>query len=238
MGARLPLMMGACFTATVTVLGLGYAVVKPRPQVANQVASAMGPEKMAYAGSCTTIVTDPKPPLNVRSSPVVAPDNVVGQVGNGTVLAVTGQDQRWLKIQSPQPGWVHRDLTATVCGGDQAMAPAQSKPANVQVFEKAQSRFQDGDLKAAVALMGTIESEDPLYPQAQKALKEMPQQWQRAEALYKTARRSAQARQWDQVVDTVAQMPDIRHWRQQLTPIVREAIAQEHGSTVAVRPSR
>jgi Bacterial SH3 domain len=238
MGARLPLIMGACFTATVTVLGLGYAVVKPRPPVANQIASAMGPEKMAYAGTCKTIVTDPKPPLNVRSSPVVASDNVVGKVGNGTVLAVTGQDQSWLKIQSPQPGWVHQDLTATVCGEDQAIVPSGSKPANVQVFEKAQSRFQDGDLKAAMALMGTIESEDPLYAQAQKEMKEMPQQWQRAEQVYKTARRSAQAQEWDQVVDTVAQMPDIRHWRQQLTPIVREAIAQEHGSTVAVRPDR
>jgi hypothetical protein len=34
-------------------------------------------------------------------------------------------------------------------------------------------------------------------------------------------------------VDAVAAMPDIRYWRQQLTPIVRDAIAQQ--STVATR---
>lgn len=237
MGARLPLILGVGFTASVTVLGLGYAIVKPRPPVASQ-AAVMGPDQMAHAGGCKTVVTDPKPPLNVRSSPAVASDNVVGQVNNGTVLAVTGQDQRWLKIQSPQVGWVHQDLTATVCVGDVAMVPSPAKPANEQVFEKAQGRFQEGDLQAAMALMGTIESEDPLYGAAQKAMKEMPQQWSRAEQVYKLAQRSAQSKDWNKVVDTVAQMPDIRHWRQQLTPLVQEAIALEHSTTVASRVGR
>ncbi len=230
MSARLPLLVGACFTATVTVLGLGYAVVRPRPEVDRS--AALTTEQMSPA-NCQTVVTDPKPPLNVRSAPMVSENNVIAKVGNGTVLAVTGSDAGWLRIQSPQKGWVHGDLTAMVCGG-QPVSVAQ-KPANMQVWEKAQSRFHDGDLTAALALAGTITSDDPLYPQAQVALREMPKQWERAAGIYQTAQVSAQHHQWDRVVDAVAKMPDIRYWRQRLTPIVRQAIAQQHGSTVATR---
>jgi hypothetical protein len=228
MSARLPLLVGACFTATVTVLGLGYAVVRPRPEVAKS--AAIMTEQMSPS-NCQTVVTDPKPPLNVRSAPAVSQRNVIGQVENGTVLSVTGADAGWLRIQSPQKGWVHGDLTATVCGGSPVNVAKRS--ATVQVLEKAQSRFHDGDLTAALALAGTVTSDDPLYPQAQLALREMPKSWKRAEGIYKTAQQSAQKHQWGQVVDAVAAMPDIRYWRQQLTPIVRDAIAQQ--STVATR---
>lgn len=64
---------------------------------------------------CTTLVTDPDPPLNVRTSPIVAPDNVVGKLQNGAVLVVVMEYGDWLQIQKPVAGWVHKDRTITTC---------------------------------------------------------------------------------------------------------------------------
>lgn len=64
--------------------------------------------------NCTVTVNDPNPPLNVRSSPEIAPDNIVATVENGTILSVLGVQGKWLQLQSPE-GWVSKNLTQQVC---------------------------------------------------------------------------------------------------------------------------
>lgn len=71
-------------------------------------------EVIPLPANCRVTVNDPNPPLNVRSSPEVAPDNIVATVDNGTPLSVLGTQGRWLKIQSPD-GWVSQNLTQQVC---------------------------------------------------------------------------------------------------------------------------
>ncbi|ABW30647.1 serine/threonine protein kinase [Acaryochloris marina] len=64
--------------------------------------------------NCKVTVNDPNPPLNIRSSPEVSPNNIVATADNGTPLSVLGSQGKWLQIQSPD-GWVSKNLTRQVC---------------------------------------------------------------------------------------------------------------------------
>ncbi|GAB4290444.1 MAG: hypothetical protein Fur0025_25310 [Oscillatoriaceae cyanobacterium] len=60
------------------------------------------------------IVSDPNPPLNVRSAPMVAEGNIVGKVDNGTYVTVTEEQNGWLRIDEPA-GWISKQNTQTTC---------------------------------------------------------------------------------------------------------------------------
>jgi hypothetical protein len=61
------------------------------------------------------VVDDPAPPLNVRSTPEVLPNNIVGQLENNTFVFVIQQQNGWLKIREPISGWVAKNLTRSSC---------------------------------------------------------------------------------------------------------------------------
>lgn len=68
--------------------------------------------------SCTikmVRVDDPNPPLNVRSSPTTAAQNIVGKVENGTFLTVAKEQDGWLQITDPVQGWVAKSRTQHGC---------------------------------------------------------------------------------------------------------------------------
>ncbi len=65
--------------------------------------------------NCSTVVSDPQPPLNVRSTPDDTQDNVVGTLEDGTPLSVVTEQNDWLQISSPLQGWVSKSRTKTVC---------------------------------------------------------------------------------------------------------------------------
>jgi hypothetical protein len=65
---------------------------------------------------CVTRLDDPNPPTNVRFTPVVASDNTIGQLPNGTSLTVIEPLDGWLKIRQPLVGWVSMNLTRVSCG--------------------------------------------------------------------------------------------------------------------------
>ncbi len=66
------------------------------------------------------VVDDPKPPLNVRSTPRVMADNVVGTLENGQFISVLREDQGWLEISDPIRGWVAKNRTQSACNLKQA----------------------------------------------------------------------------------------------------------------------
>ncbi|GAC1449546.1 MAG: hypothetical protein NVS2B14_12120 [Chamaesiphon sp.] len=65
--------------------------------------------------SCTIVVADPAPPVNVRSSPEVSTNNIVGTLENGQILEVIEDRKGWLYISSPVKGWIAEDLTKKDC---------------------------------------------------------------------------------------------------------------------------
>ncbi|HIK29695.1 MAG: SH3 domain-containing protein [Oscillatoriaceae bacterium SKW80] len=61
------------------------------------------------------IVSDPNPPLNVRSSPKVTSSNIVGQLENGTFVSVSEERNGWFRINNPIEGWIFKKLTESTC---------------------------------------------------------------------------------------------------------------------------
>ncbi|MEG3849422.1 SH3 domain-containing protein [Microcoleus sp. herbarium19] len=78
------------------------------------------------------VVSDPNPPLNVRSHPRVADSKIVGKLKNNTFVSVTEEQNGWLRITEPVPGWIAKSRTESSCanvkhqinflpGGDEAI---------------------------------------------------------------------------------------------------------------------
>lgn len=118
-GLRSPVVFGAWLTGMITILGVGYAVLAPKPSQSQGMNGPRSIAALAKLGYCQTIATDANPPLNVRSSPVVAPDNIVGNLKNGAELAVINENQGWLQVSAPIRGWIYEPFTVTTCNPDQ-----------------------------------------------------------------------------------------------------------------------
>jgi len=78
------------------------------------------------------VVSDTNPPLNVRSSPQVSGSQIVGKLKNNTFVSVAEEQNGWLRITDPVPGWVAKRRTESSCsnvnqpinflpGGDEAI---------------------------------------------------------------------------------------------------------------------
>ena len=178
---------------------------------------------------CNTIATDPSPPLNVRSSPVVAPDNVVGTVRNGTRLSVVDHNEGWLRINQPLEGWVYQDLTVTSCipATTQATASTPADDNGMSVLAQATERYQSGDLNAAIALAQTIPTTSAAYQPAKGAVNQWQRDWKTAETTVAEMQQAIAQRRWQDVLSNVQAFPDNRFWRAKLTPIVAIAIRQQ-----------
>lgn len=68
------------------------------------------PRSLSETPTNCAVVNDPDPPLNVRDSPEVKPDNQIGSLPNGTTLSVIVERNGWVQIDSPIKGWVAGNL--------------------------------------------------------------------------------------------------------------------------------
>lgn len=181
---------------------------------------------------CNTIATDPSPPLNVRSSPVVAPDNVVGTVRNGTRLSVIDRNEGWLRINQPLEGWVYQDLTVTSCIPATAQADASTpgvQDNGIRLLAEATERYQAGDLNAAIALAQTIPTNSAASQAAKGAINQWQRDWKTAETTFAEMQTAIAERRWQDVLLKVQTFPDNRFWRAKSAPIVKIAIQQQKG---------
>jgi hypothetical protein len=184
---------------------------------------------------CQTITTDPNPPLKVRSSPVVAPDNVVGQLKNGTSLTVLDENEGWLRISQPVQGWVYKKLTVTSCvplSGASVINLPSGSVSNVtmatdsgfKTLAQATEQYHLGKLEGAIALARTISSNSAAFHLAQRAISQWPTDWKTAEAKFYSAQKAGRDNRWQDVLNIVDQFPDNRYWREKLTPLVKGAM--------------
>lgn len=193
---------------------------------------------------CQTIATDPNPPLNVRSSPIVASDNVIGKLKNGTLLTVIDENQGWLRISTPTTGWVYKQYTVTSCilpTEAQASGATPTLTANDEgsrTLTAATEHYQNGNLTAAIGMAKMVTPSSSAYQAAQTAIGQWQRDWQRAESQFYSAQRALRDGRWQDTVSLVKDFPDNRFWKTKLTPIVRQAIqaqAQKSSSGVETR---
>ena len=89
---------------------------QPSPTPNEPAASPKPPSREVTSCRVTMVrVNDPESPLNVRSSPTTAEDNVVGQVENGTYLSVSKEQDGWFQVTDPVAGWVVKSRTEFGC---------------------------------------------------------------------------------------------------------------------------
>ncbi|MGI0487583.1 SH3 domain-containing protein [Pantanalinema rosaneae CENA516] len=223
-------------------VGVGAAVLSAIAGMSLLVWQRHTSQTTAAAMVCQTIATDPNPPLNVRSSPVVASDNIIGKINNGTLLTVVDENQGWLRISTPTDGWVYKEYTVTSCVlPTEAQLSGAISPISDQgnrAFATATEHYQNGNLTAAIALAKMVPADSPIYPDAQTALNQWQQDWQRAEAQFYKAQTALRDGRWQDVMNTVKDFPENRFWKAKLTPIVRQAIqvqAQKTNSGLEAR---
>lgn len=222
------LQIGLGAAIFVLAASISAAVLHFKPSLVTGLQAATVASKASHK-ICNTIATDPSPPLNVRSSPVVAPDNVVGTVRNGTRLSVVDRNEGWVRINQPLEGWVYEDLTVTSCIAATAQTNT-STPANdsgMSVLAQATEHYQSGDLKAAIALAQTIPASSTAYQPAKGASNQWQRDWKTAETTFAEMQQAIAQRRWQDVLSHVQTFPDNRFWRTKLTPIVALAIRQQ-----------
>ncbi len=257
-----PLTVGTWLTIVVTVLGVGYAALTPKPSQSSDlkpIPAKVSILELTKSGNCQTLVTDPNPPLNIRSSPVSAKDNVVGNLKNGTIVTVINENQGWVQISQPLRGWIYENLTVTTCtsGPNKTSANPEAEPVATltapntaievsalnpkdasksvlmsgdALVTAAQQRFHGGDLQGAIEKLRQVSAEDSSHTEASSLLKTMPEQWQSATKTYNKAEVALQRNQFKTVLALVSEMPDIRHWRAKMTPLVKFAIAHQNSA--------
>jgi hypothetical protein len=185
-------------------------------------------------GDCKTIVRDPDPPINVRSSPIVAPDNIINTLANGSQIIVVDEkvftdNEPWLRISAPYPGWVAKKLTVTSCVPVSQTTPTDDGSA--EILAQARDQYHAGQLAAAIALAETVPQPSLTYDAAKAAIVRWQTDWKTAEATFNEAQQALNQGQWQDVIVKVQNFPDNRFWRDKLTPLVRKAMDQKHRSS-------
>ena len=230
-----PLAAGIWFTAAMTILGIGYAMLQPRPSQSLNTME-VSPVQLARFDYCQTIATDPNPPLNVRSSPVVASDNVVGRLANGSHLTVVDEQRGWLRVSAPISGWVARGLTVTSCdpsGKGQTVASDREGTTNLsgaQLIAEAKEKFNDGNLAGALAKLQQVPTQAAEHAEATMLLRTLPLEWKKASDLYQKSEQALSMGQPQVVLSQMDQLPQIRYWRSQMAPLVKQAIEQSQAN--------
>lgn len=229
---KMMLALGISFAIPIMVAGCIYGITKT--PLFRWLFDQSSFSNLEGATICQTLTADPKPPLNVRSSPVVTIDNAVGHIPNGTLLTVVDEAEGWLKISSPIPGWVYKELTITTCVNSRdAASQTMLLPHQGDTFDRgtylmaiATQQYQSGNLNGAIALAKTVPADSPTYPTAKVAAVQWPQEWSRAESRYYTAQKALRDSRWQDAIMSAREFPDIRFWKEKLTPIVKQAIKQ------------
>ncbi len=184
---------------------------------------------LVFKRICKTIATDPNPPLNVRSSPVSAPDNVVGKLRNGTQLTIVDENDGWLRISRPLEGWVYKELTVTSCVSAATARVANPTPIDngSNILAEATEYYHSGNLEGAIALAQTVPANQPSYQLAQGTIVQWQQDWKVAETEFYASQKAVREGRWQDVLTKIKTFPDNRFWRGKMAPLVRASIQKQ-----------
>ena len=227
------LLIGGSFALPIAISTVATVIRYPHI-IANWLPFGLPDLSSSAAVSCQTIIADPKPPLNVRSSPVVASDNMIGRLPNGTTLSIVDENEGWLRINAPLQGWVYKELTVTSCVNlsnvtTPTITSSTGKPPmdeGTQLFAIATEQYQSGNLNNAIALAKTVPSNSPAYPAAQTAIVQWADQWNRAEETYYSAQKAFREGREQEVIAKVNGYPEIRYWKEKMAPLVHKVAIQ------------
>jgi len=219
------LLASAGFALFAVTAGLTSVILHMRPSLLATFNVASWSSKRI----CKTIATDPNPPLNVRSSPVSAPDNVVGKLRNGTQLTVVDENEGWVRISRPLEGWVYKELTVTSCVSAATARVVTPPPTDSgsNILAEATEYYHSGNLEGAIALAQTVPANNPSYQLAQGTIVQWQQDWKVAETEFYASQKALREGRWQDVLTKIKTFPDNRFWRGKMAPLVRASIQKQ-----------
>lgn len=111
------------------------------------------------------VVSDPNPPLNVRSHPQVNDSKIVGKLKNNTFVSIAEEQNGWLRITEP-PGWIAKNRTESSCsnvnqqinflsGGDEAIVKGRIIGGGTHSYK----------IRAAKNQIMTVKNRKDVFPQ-------------------------------------------------------------------------
>ena len=89
----------------------------------------------------------------------------------------------------------------------------------------AQEQYQQGHLKAAIALATSIPAHNSAYSEAQAAVHKWQQDWQIAATQYQMAQQAFYQSRWSDVLDAASKTPPVSYWQQKIQPLRQQAQA-------------
>ena len=89
----------------------------------------------------------------------------------------------------------------------------------------AQEQYQQGHLKAAIALATSIPAHNPAYSEAQASVHKWQQNWQTAATQYQMAQQAFYQSRWSDVLDAASKTPAVPYWQQKIQPLRQQAQA-------------
>jgi multidrug efflux pump subunit AcrA (membrane-fusion protein) len=91
----------------------------------------------------------------------------------------------------------------------------------------ATEQYQAGNLEVAMALAKAVPQDSLAYAEAQLAIAQWQQDWQQAKTRFQAAQQAFEEQRWQDVLSQVNGFPEIRFWKEKLTPVVKATIEQQ-----------
>ncbi|MEA5420958.1 serine/threonine-protein kinase [Spirulina sp. CCNP1310] len=164
---------------------------------------------------------DPLPdqPLEIEKPGVIAHTTTIAELPRLTQEAPVSTLQLLMRM-----GIVIGVLNVfAIALGYYALISATNTDPGEEAWQAAQQAIQRGQLTEAIALARSIPRDSVRYEQSQAAIQQWQGEWEKATQLMKATETALGARQWQTVLNTAAQLPDIYYWRQKVHPLVEAA---------------
>lgn len=95
----------------------------------------------------------------------------------------------------------------------------------LSTLAQANQKYQEGNLPEAVKIAQSIKPDNPAYQEAQTAINEWTEDWQKAQRQFQSIQTAFNENQWSEVLNLAPLIPHIAFWQEKVTPIANQAQA-------------
>ncbi|WP_017655314.1 serine/threonine protein kinase [Fortiea contorta] len=149
-------------------------------------------------------------------------------------IAIKTVDDNTLIATQPKPKLVNSVTSATKKPEPFSTEPfiantEKSQPIDNSkaILEKAQQKYESGDLPGAIALLKSLpENAASSFQETAAMIAQWQQDWAKADAIFNDINTAIEQGQWDKVLafrDNPEKLPNIKYWQEKLEPLFKQA---------------
>lgn len=107
--------------------------------------------------------------------------------------------------------------------GLQNLISAFASDSGVKLLVKANEAYQQGNVEEAIALAKAVKEDSAAYAESKTILQAWEKQWNLASQHLETIEQAYQGQDWQIVVNTAKELPQIAYWQSRALPLVQKA---------------